>query len=530
VVLTYAAPTFDELIRPFGVTDTGITFVDPDGSTHLSYDEIASRAASASQDLSDRGVKPGDTVAVVIESTPAGVAALLAVWLAGATVMSLPPPPRRGKDEALPLYKEAFGDLLRSCVLVLGSSRLQDALAPEHEVTDTASLDFSSGRPAPDVEVAEVALIQFTSGSTGTPRGVVLHSTTIASHTAAICEAVDFHPEDGDSCVSWLPLYHDMGLIGMLLSPMNRRGPLVLMTPSVFARDPGAWMRKCAETGATVTCAPDFAYRLAARVSRFGKPIGDLSALRVCLCGAERVQWATMEAFAEAFEDKGLRWEALKPVYGMAETTLAISFPPNDRGPRRSRGDVVALGHPLPGIEVRIDDSSGTDVGRIGLKGPWMFDSYLTSQGRVEAFDEDGWFWTNDVGFVEDGELFVLGRTDEAVIVRGRNVFAEDVEAIATWAPGVEAIGAAAFRAAEGDDRFALVVEVLNDDARELSRFGRDIQASVTQALEATVSPVVFVRPKTIPRTTSGKPIRRACREIHAGAGWEEDSVVARVT
>ncbi|MFL5913888.1 MAG: AMP-binding protein [Gaiellaceae bacterium] len=530
VVIDTAAGSFDELVRPFEASGAGISFVDRDGTRYASYAELAAMAASASRDLRAHGIAPGDMVAMSLESTPEGVAAALAVWQAGATLMSLPPPPRRGAGGAQPLYEQAFGELLRvsNCALVLGSSRLAGALGPGHRVIDPTSLNFSSGQAALDVGIPEVALVQFTSGSTGAPRGVVLRGQTIASHVDALCEAVEFEPSRGDVAVSWLPLYHDMGLIGLLLGAMSRRGPLVLMAPSVFASDPVAWLRTCGEVGASVTCAPDFAYRLAARLARFGKPIGDLSSLRTCLCGAERVSWATLRSFAEATRESGLRWEALKPVYGMAEATLAVSFPPKGRGPRRTRGDVVGLGQPLGGVELRIG-ASDSDVGRIALRGPWMLDSYLTAQGTIDPFDADGWLWTNDVGFVEDGELFVLGRTDEAVIVHGRNVFAEDVEAIANWTPGIEAIGAAAFRDPDADDRFVLVVEVLNDRSDDLTSLAHDIKSGVTRGLEVSVSRVVFVEAKTIPRTTSGKPIRRACREMCMHATWRADSVLADV-
>lgn len=529
VVIDAAAADFDELIRPYGMRRTGISFVGPDGVTHLTYDQLARRAAAASRDLRERGVAPGGTVAMVLDSRPTTVAAALGVWLAGATLMSLPPAPRELAGPAPQLYRERFGDVLRfaECSLALGSERLARALAPNHHVTDPATLDFDSGRAAPDVAAPDVALVQFTSGSTGAPKGVVLRSDTLASHAVAVNEGTGFN-RTGEIAVSWLPLYHDMGLIGMLLGVMRSRGSLVLMAPGVFARDPGSWLRTCAESRATLTCAPDFAYRLAARVTRFGKPVGDLSTLRVCLCGAERVSWATIEAFADATRTNGFRREAFMPVYGMSEATLAVSFPPHGRGPQLGPDGMVGVGRPLPGVELRIEES-GSGPGRIGLRGPWMLESYLTARGHVDPFDADGWFWTNDVGFVEDGELYVVGRTDEAVITRGRNVYAEDVEAIATSTAGVDAFGAAAFRAPDADDRFVLVVEVLSDAGAELARFAHQIKSSVTQALETRVSPVLFVKPKTIPRTTSGKPIRSACRDAYARLAWDSDSVLANV-
>jgi fatty-acyl-CoA synthase len=374
--------------------------------------------------------------------------------------------------------------------------------------------------------VPERALVQFSSGSTGSPKGIVLSARAIAGHVASVVDALEIDGER-DHCLSWLPPYHDMGFVGFWLTPLVSRTELTLVTPRHFARRPMSWMDLCARDRATITAAPDFAYRLATLTLAHHPLAGDLRTLRVCMSGGERVSWATLTGFAEAFESFRLRWEALLPVYGLAEATLAVSFPPLDRGPIRDGTGAVALGRPLPDLEVRERDLPGRDS-TLDLRGPWLLDGYLDGNEVLAATDENGWFATNDVGYLHDGEIHVQGRADETVIVRGRNVFAEDVEAVAMSVAEQQGIAAAAFRSADTDDRFGLAIE-LAGTANEAPRLAREMQRAVTLALEAKISPVVMLTPRSIPRTTSGKVRRGACRELSSSGGWQDEHVVAVV-
>lgn len=299
------------------------------------------------------------------------------------------------------------------------------------------------------------------------------------------------------------------------------------MTPRYFAHHPASWLELCAQEKATVTAAPDFGYRLATRMLGQHPLERDLASLRVCLSGAEQVSWKTLTDFADACAPYQLNWEALMPAYGLAEATLAVSVPPLDRGPIRDAAGLVALGNLLPDVEVR-ECRLSADHSTLDLRGPSIFDGYLNGKQVQSAVDEEGWFSTNDVGYISDGEIYIRGRADETVIVRGRNIFAEDVESVAMSVAGDQGVSAAAFRSPEGEGRFALAIELLSN-SQEATELARSVQGAVTRALEAKVSPIVVLTPLSIPRTTSGKVRRPTCREILTSIGWPDRQVIAVV-
>jgi fatty-acyl-CoA synthase len=514
--------TIEDAVRPFGVNDRGVRFIDREGvAIRYTYDALARAAAGAAEGLHSRGVFAGDRVAVALDNSAPSVVAQMAVWMVGATLLSIPPPPRGDAG----LYRQGFGGALSKagCRLLVGSERVREALGAVAPAIDAGELVGKGSKTvATDVPAAEQPLIQFSSGSTGTPRGIALSSRALCGHVRALREVMQI---DGleDSAVSWLPLYHDMGFVGLWLSALFARGEVTIMAPSRFVRAPTEWLSLCAEGRATITVAPDFGYRLAARLLEAHSLEGNLSALRICLSGAERVSWATLEEFAKAGASVGFSWESLMPVYGMAEATLAVSCPPLGRGPQRDASGAVALGPPLPGIEVRQTSIDGGDY-MLDLRGEWLFDGYL-AEGKVSpALNSDGWFSTNDIGYIDDGELFVRGRADEAIIVRGRNVFAEDVESIAMMTASNEALGVAAFVPEDESGCFALAIEL--PPGNESNVAASDLKASVMRALEVKVSPVLVLAPFSIPRTTSGKVRRPACRAMLSGDTWRRDDQV----
>jgi len=517
--------TIEDAVRPFGVNDRGVRFIDREGvAIRYTYDALAHAAAGAAQRLRARGVSAGDRVAIALDNSAPSVVAQMATWMIGATLLSIPPPPRGDAE----LYRRGFGVVLADagCRLVVGSERVREALDAVAPAIEAGELVGEESRSTPpDVAAAAQPLIQFSSGSTGTPRGIALSAQALCGHVRALREVMQI---DGleDSAVSWLPLYHDMGFVGVWLSALFARGEVTLMAPSRFVRAPTEWLSRCANDRATITVAPDFGYRLAARMLEAHSLDGDLSTLRVCLSGAERVSWATLEEFARAGASVGFSWESLMPVYGMAEATLAVSCPPLGRGPRRDARGAVALGPPLPGVEVR-QMAIGGDDHVLELRGEWLFDGYLESGKVSPAVDGGGWFATNDVGYVESGELFVRGRADEAVVVHGRNVFAEDVESIAMTTVNNEALGVAAFVPEREDNRFALAIELPpGGESRSVAGNLKDV---IIRALEVKVSPVLILAPFSIPRTTSGKVQRPACRAMLSKGAWGDDQVLVTV-
>lgn len=510
----------EQIVRPFGIKSKGVTFFAVDGKPAIvPYHELACRAASVAAHLRKVGVRPGESVAIALENTAASASAVLGIWHAGATVVSLPQLGRRAEI----LYRSGFSEVLRrlACSCIFGNRRLGSALDATFRVIDPESLDPLDGlvTPGPDNPIPSPALVQFTSGSTGMPRGVALSSQTVAGHLFIIGETMEADPHR-DKILGWLPLSHDMGFLGVFLNALAHRGNSVVARPVSFIRNPRSWLELCATEKATITAAPNFAYRLAARSMSVGKAVGDLSSLRLCVSGAERVSWDDLTAFAAATRSAGLKWESLTPVYGLAETTLAATIPKLGRGPLKGPRDNVALGHMLPGLELRLTPFGETES-IISLRGKWLLDYYVTAAGVEPAKSDDGWFETNDIGFQHEGELFVIGRRDEVVIVRGRNVFAEDVERLALSVDNQRIVLAAAFRSPVKDDRFGLAVELDNatTDA-EAQELGQNLRNLITESLEAKVSPLILLKPGSIPITTSGKAKRSECRRLCEETAW----------
>jgi acyl-CoA synthetase (AMP-forming)/AMP-acid ligase II len=516
--------TLEELVRPFGVKDAAVTFVDDAGrESCLTYDELARRAAAVAVDLGERGVRPGDQVALALANTPASVVAQMGTWMAGASILSIPPPPRNSEA----VYRDGFASALRAaeCRLLVGSARIAALLEDDLPTVITEELSQTGTVVPPDQPVPVRPLVQFSSGSTGRPKGIVLSASALEGHLTKIATAFQLDRES-DRGLSWLPLYHDMGFVAMWLTGLLCRGNVTIMSPRYFARHPMAWLNRCAEERTTVTAVPDFCYRLASRMVGVHPPTGSLSALRVSLSGAEPISWTTLESFAIACEPFGFRWEALTPAYGLAEATLAVSVAPLGQGPTRDSGGLVALGAPLPGTDIRTSELGGGDT-LLELRGDSLFDGYLEGRNVRAATDEEGWFPTNDVGYIANGQVYVKGRADEVIIVRGRNIFAEDIESVAMTAAGESGVGAAAFRREHDGDRFALAIESIAGDGEDATHLARAVQGAVTTALETQVSPVVVLAPLSIPRTTSGKVRRPACREALTSDGWPDSQVIA---
>jgi len=516
--------SFDELIRPSG-GGVGITVVDVKHETSVSYDELADLARHGAARLHQDGIREGDAVAIVLDNSVPAVAALLAAWQAGATVVSIPPP---GRGAAATIYRESFVPVLDRLgveTVVADGHRVAAALAgPRRTFLTPGELSVGGATVSTNrAEAPDIALIQFTSGSTGRPRGVAIRSNVLAGHLQAIIEALGV--QSSDVATSWLPLHHDMGLVGLLLTPLAARGPLSLLTPRCFARNPVSWLHRCAQTRTTVTAAPNFAYRLATLAMRNRMFQGDLSFLGTCLAGAERLSARVLADFLEAGEAYGLPLTAVTPVYGLAEATLGACFSRPGRTLVVGPGDTVSVGEPIGGVEMRVRDQDETGRGLLDLRGEWMLDHYVTADGPVSPFLDDGWFPTSDVVSTEDGELFVYGRADEVAIVRGRNVYAEDVEAVVSSIAGEHLGFFAAFRL--GTDGFAVAAEWSGLSEADPAEVARAVKEGVTESLGVRLADVHLCKRMTLPLTTSGKVKRSTCREVVESSGWPVDSVLA---
>ncbi|MFC4149893.1 AMP-binding protein [Micromonospora mangrovi] len=502
--------SLEEIVRPYG-SSTTITFVAGDGTRDTArYDVLARRIAFGAHRLRAAGLRPGDPVAVTLANDLPTVTAALAVWAAGGTLVSLPPPPRRGREE----HAARFGAVL-------------DAMDCRLHLTDTADAVPSTGRMRavpiaalqgedrvadPEPTVPRTALVQFTSGSLGSPKGVAVRGDVFAGHLKMISRCFDLDPAR-DTVATWLPLYHDLGFVCFFGSALYARTTQTHADPTSFVLDPSRWLTMLARERATVSGAPNFGFRLAARVPY---PDGlDLSGMRACLNAAERVIWPDLLDFHRVAGPLGFPWEAIMPAYGLAEGTVGVSCTPLGRGPVHGPDGHVSLGPPLPGNRYTV--APGERPGSLLLDSDWLFEGYWTADGFQER--APGPFDTDDAAFVHDGELYVIGRRADVASVSGHNVFAEDVEAVALGTAGPALLGCAAFKhRGEAGERFGLVLEV-SPRAREVApELARAARRSVTEALGTRPAPVLVVQQGAIPRTTSGKPRRSVLRDAVLGA------------
>jgi fatty-acyl-CoA synthase len=510
-------PTVEEMVRPFGHRSTGITFAG--AKLRLSYDELAGRIRAAAGRLRGLGVRPGDTVATTITNDPASVISALSVWAAGATLASLPP-----SRNSTPLYVDQFTRVLGAMdtEFLLVDDDMPDGLLPA--ARRVAKADLFAAEPAgphTDAPVPDHALVQFTSGSVAAPKGVAVNGARLAGHLQALSECFGYDP-GRDRFYSWLPLYHDMGLVAVFLAGFAGRMDMVLDTPRAFALNPAGWLAALAAHRATVSGAPNFAFRMVTHLPY--DPDLDLSHVRSLLCGAERVYPDTLLDFHRATSRFGLRWESVTPSYGSAENVVGITGPPLGRGPLIGPNGHVSVGVPMPGVRVRTAGTAQAPA-PIAISGDWLFDGYHTATG-FEPVPRD-WFDTGDDGFLHDGELYVIGRRAEVVSAGGRNVFAEDVEETSIQAGAAMVRSCVAFRYGEPADRFGVIVELNRHgrtDAGAATTVGRTIRDAVRASHGVRVSPVVVTKVGAICRTTSGKVQRRRSR-----AAYESGDIARKV-
>lgn len=545
-----------------GTARDGLGFIDRKGrESWLSWRQVEERALRAGAALRAQGVRPGDRVALVLPTDPLFVDALFGVLAAGAVPAPLYPPVRLGRLEE---YHQRTAAMMQSCgaVAVIADSKVRRILGetvrrwrPRLGVIAAEGLDRAPpDAPAPQHEDA-LALVQFSSGTTVRPKPVALSNLQVLANTDAIVDFMPLDARDPDgrpydpAGVSWLPLYHDMGLIGCLFVALRRPGPLTLIPPELFLFRPAIWLRTISQKRATVSPAPNFAYALCVERIRDEDMDGvDLSSWRFALNGAEPVSPFVLRRFQERFARWGLRETALTPVYGLSEAALAVSF--SDpwrrfrarsfrredlaRGRAREQRKQLGIGHaapetdpqtielasvgrPLRGYGVEIRDEQGNllppgHVGRIWVAGPSLMTGYLD---RTETPVVDGWLDTGDLGFIHEGDLYIHGRAKDLIVLRGANHAPQDVESAVDEVPGVRA-GCAAAVGEVGPEGERLVVFVEYREHRP--ELAEECRQAILGATGLDPALVVLLPAGSLPRTSSGK-IRRAesLRRFHLG-------------
>ena len=530
----------------------GLNFHDARGMLTRAYPfaELREEALGHARRFVALGIKPGDRVALVAETGPEFASCFFGAVYAGAWPVPLPLPTSFGGREA---YVEQLGVQLGSCdpTLFLYPAELAEF---GKEAAGQAGVASRSWESLGEIEVAEgtlpsaspddIAYLQYSSGSTRFPHGVAVTHRALLDNLQA--HGIGLEVFDTDRCISWLPWYHDMGLVGCFLSPISLQLSSDYLKTEDFARRPLAWLDLISRNpGTSVSYSPTFGYEICARrmssqtraEDRF-----DLSRWRIAGNGADMIRPDVMQTFVDSFAPAGFQAGAFCPSYGLAEATLAVSLMPPGEGirlelveekelsgrenedagrPRRYRA-VVNCGRPVRGMEVEIRDGNGNlladrGIGKVYVRGTSVMVGYFRDEEATEAcLSPDGWLDTGDMGYMSNGYIFIVGRAKDMIIINGRNHWPQDIEWAVEQLPGFKSgdIAAFAITGPSGEETPAVLVHCRVSDPHERGRLREDIRERV-RAITGITPVVELVPPRTLPRTSSGKLSRTKARNLY---------------
>jgi acyl-CoA synthetase (AMP-forming)/AMP-acid ligase II len=501
----------------------------------VTFTQLYEQAGMVGAGLIERGVRPGDRVGVVVPTSVDFALAFFGVLAAGAVAVPLPSPPPFGSSG---LHKRTTAALRQSDVSLvltgLSNARLLEQLFDD-DLRHLSALETRSAM-VPETEFVENgedddALVQYTSGTSGDPQGVVLSHRNAVAGVDAIAGATGL--TTADVGCNWLPLFHDMGLVGSFLTPALHDVDVHLQSPDDFLWDPGGWIRAIDRVGATFTMAPDSGYRYVLERAGRGLVAGlDLSSWRIAVNGAEPVDPQLISEFIEFFAGAALRRDVFLPAYGLAEATLAVTMSPPGRSTRTitvsraslNRGvceplndqcddgrELVSVGLPVSDIAVRVVDDEDQPVpdgrtGEIQVRGTAVTVGYeRDAESTHQRLRPDGWLATGDVGTVVDGELFVVGRQKETIIIFGVNHYASDLESLVRGIADMHVYGVLA---RQFDTGLELIVETKPVSEEETAVMTKRINSVLSTECGIRAKQITYVRRGSIGRTSSGK-IRR---------------------
>lgn len=553
----FVAPTLAHAVRQLGAqSERGFVFVRSDGTERAhTFREICAEAERRAGVFHARGLAKGDRVAIAVPDPDEFVLSFLGAVLGG--IVPVPISPQLSFKNI-----ESYHDTVAHIVKASGASLLLttadtrkyvDPVAPRVDtlraiatVDELAGED--NGRVDVPIEPTDLAFLQFTSGSTSRPKGVMVTHRNLAWNSESFMIHGLAKDSSFDKGVSWLPLFHDMGLIGFVVGPLFTDIPVVFLPTASFVRNPRIWLDKIQQHKGTITYAPNFAFALVSKRLKDKDVAGlDLSTLRRTGCGAEPIQSKTLLEFAEKLRPAKFDPKSFLPSYGMAEATLAITFVPIGSGVRTDAIDKAALekgaatpvktngaqpsaqelvncGRPFPEHEIAIVDADGNvlgdrRVGQIITRGPSVSAGYfhepeLTKESFRTHADGTTWLYTGDLGYLVDGEVFVCGRLKDMIIVRGRNFYPNDLEWVVSELPGVRRGNVVAFGVdnGQGEEQVVVCAEAFASEADALKE---QIARAILESFSLAVHDVAIVPQGTLPRTSSGKPQRRKTRQMY---------------
>jgi 1-acyl-sn-glycerol-3-phosphate acyltransferase len=514
----------------------------------ITYAGLLAAARRIATGLVSRGLQPQQAVALMLPTGRDYLACFFGALLAGGIPVPIYPPARLAQiEDHLRRHARILDNAQAVFIVTVPQAKtvaallreqapgLKEIVTPEELDAEPMSLLY---RAAPD----DIAFLQYTSGSTGDPKGVVLTHANLLANLRAMGPA--FRVTSEDVFVSWLPLYHDMGLIGAWFGSLYFAMPLVLMSPLAFLARPARWAQAISRHRGTITAAPNFAYELCARKLDDAELAGlDLSSLRLALNGAEPVSPATLEAFIERFVPYGLQPEAITPVYGLAECSVGLAFPPIERGPRidairrdvfvgekravpAAEGEagtmlVPACGRALPGHEIRIVDAAGDElpdrqVGCLQFRGPSATRGYFRNPEATQRLFRDGWLDSGDYAYMVEGEIYLTGRVKDLIIRGGRNLYPYELEEAVGGISGIRKGCVAVFAStdsANATERLVVMAETREQGEAAREALRRKINEAAIDAIGMPADEIVLAPPHSVLKTSSGKIRRAASRE-----------------
>lgn len=517
----------------------------------ITYNDLFENAKKVAQGLVEMGLKPRETVAIMLPTSVDFFYAFFGILLAGGVAVPIYPPVRADMLEEYAvresrILKNAEVRILITFTEAGSLGKLLKIFIPSLKSTLTVSDLLSLGHRLPHLHFAgeDPALIQYTSGSTSDPKGVLLSHYNLLSNIRSVGKAMNVSAKDVG--VSWLPLYHDMGLIGAWFSSLYYGFPLALMSPLTFLTRPERWLWAIHYHRGTLSAGPNFAYELCVRKIRDENIQGlDLSSWRLAFNGAEAVNPKTIERFIEKFAPYGFKPEAMFPVYGLAECSVGLAFPPLNRKPlidtieresfetegkaipakseEKDSLEFVCCGSPIPDHDIRIVDERDQElgdrqVGTLQFTGPSAMSGYYRNAEATKSAYHDGWWDSGDFAYTAEGEVYITGRKKDVIIKAGRNIYPQEIEEITSQIPGIRKGCVAAFGVEDpqwGTEKLIVVAETSESSTKVREQLISDIIEKISVVLGMPPDQVCLVPPRSIPKTSSGKLQRSATKNLY---------------